>query len=279
MKKKKLRRVVRLIETTSGHWYEVTVGREVYMLPSSTNILNAYYNKYLDFWKENTSPEMIKQKREEGMIQGSKVHHAIYLMNQGEKIKQDGFRKKQVKKVPVSSDNELAEYLTKSLTTKEGNSLIAYENFCEEHKPITRAAEMIVYSLKNGYAGTLDWIGYLYNKKLGKYEPWLLDYKTSNQHSRTNDLQLSSYYYALCEMYKRRFRLNIGILYLGRSTKKKFSFKLVKDNRENMKLFLNTKKLWDDQNPKKGPDLEIMQEEFSVKTDYTMKGRMIKFNK
>lgn len=76
-------------------------------------------------------------------------------------------------------------------------------------------SEQAVYSLKYGYAGTLDAIGYV------KQDFCLADWKTSDSFffPRTNLLQLGAYYQAYLEMHPDRPRFKtIRCVVLGRSS-------------------------------------------------------------
>ena len=261
----------RLIEAENGHFYSI---KDAY-LPSSTNILECFPNPGLTFWRENTDASVIKQKQEDGKIQGSKVHHCCYLLSLGETINSEGLTNKQINLLGLSNPR-LIQYLKNPLTKRERKCIESFQVFYEDYQPETLKNEMIVYSLKNGYAGTLDWIGYLWNKKTKKRELWIIDYKISNSHSLAYDLQIASYYYALNESRKKRYKLKLGLLYLGKSTKKGYQLKESKNKHISFKNFLITKKLWHFLYPNVRPKIPAKVNDFKVKT-YKYKGKKVKF--
>ena len=147
----------RLIETKSNHWYfikneDFPSGVE---MPSSTNILEVFPNVGLNYWKENTSPEEIKKKQEEGKNQGSKVHHTCYLLSIGKTIyPSNGLTKEQIIKLPLETsedkkkDDKLLNYLRKPFTDREYKCIQSFQNFWEEFKPVSLGREMKVYHKK-----------------------------------------------------------------------------------------------------------------------------------
>jgi hypothetical protein len=268
-----------LLETKKGHWYSI-INEDFphgINLPSVTNILEAYPNPGLDYWLTNTSPEEIKQKQDDGKEQGTKVHHCCYLMAQGEEIiTETGLTDKQVQMLPIAGvDQKLVENLKSQLTKRETNCLEGFENYWEEFAPVNIARELMVYSKKMGYAGTLDWVGYLWDKKKKKYDLWFIDYKISKNHSREYELQLAAYFKAVCEMNKKRYRARKGVLYLGKPTKKKYQLKEVPETNKSFETFKSVKKLWHDLYPNAQPEFEILKESFKVVPN-KMKGRRIK---
>jgi hypothetical protein len=258
------------VEAKDGHWYEIRddeLNESIY-LPSSTNILSCFPNPGLDFWRETTSPEEIRERQEAGKMQGSKMHHCIDLQISGETVGIGGITRDQIEKLGLV-DRKLIAYLREPLTEREEEALIGMENFWNDFRPVTVSNELLVFSLKYKYAGTMDWIGYLWNKKKNKYELWIVDWKISKTLDRSYDLQLASYWRAFEETYKRRLgKIRLGILQLGKN-KCKYSFKEVEDKNESFKLFLKTKEIWDDLHPSKSPKIVSRREKFSL----------LKFNK
>jgi len=276
-----------LLPTEKNHWYYIQnqdfpSGVE---MPSATTILDMFPNPGLDFWKTNTSPEEIKQKQEDGMIQGTKVHHYCYLIAHGETVFPIGLTKRQIELLPLETsedkqkDDKLLNYLMKPLTDREYKCILGFKNFWQEFKPITIGKELKVYHKKLRYAGTLDWVGYLFNKKTGKYELWIVDYKISKQHSRGYEGQNMCYYKALCEMYGKRFKARLGILYLGKATKKMFQLKEIEDKKRAWDDFMISKKLWHTFNTHASPKMATPKDAISVDISHKVKGRTVKLNK
>ena len=97
-------------------------------------------------------------------------------------------------------------------------------------------SEMIVYSKKHKYAGTLDGLAFRKDKKI------IVDYKSSNQLQKEDDIQLSSYKEALEEMTKHK----IDEMWLIRLGKKDGSFqaKQVLNHSGNIIAFNSAHKIW-----------------------------------
>ena len=149
------------------------------------------------------------------------------------------------------------------------------ENFWEEFKPITVKSNLGIISYKYRYGGTLDWVGYLWDKKTKKYNLWILDFKISKTLDRSYDLQITGYFQALQETYKKKLpKARLGILQLGKN-KCGYSFHEVKDRTTCMDLLIKTKAIWDDINKSKEPALIQRRESFNLKK-YSKKGRIIK---
>jgi len=281
------KRLFKLINTIKNHWYFIKdenfpTGID---MPSVTTILDCFPNPGLNHWRETTSPEEIKEKQEEGKIQGSKVHHTAYLLSIGEKINMNnGLTKEQIAKLPLETsddkqkDLKLLNYLKEPYTDREIRSVKAFLNYWAEFKPITRERELHVYHKDLLYAGTLDWAGYLWSSKENKYEPWIIGYKISSVHSQSYESQIMAYYKALCRRYDKKYRIKLGLLYLGKPTKKMFQLKEVIDKQRAWDDFISTKKLWHSINPNAKPKTKEILDEVSVDITHKKKGKLIKFN-
>jgi len=182
----------------------------------------------------------------------------------------------------------LINYLKEPLTEREEEAMVGAENFWEEFLPITVASEIMVYSKKYGYAGTADWVGYLWDKKKKKYELWLVDWKISKTTDRSYDLQLVSYWKAFGETYgKNHPNMRLGILQLG-ANKCNYSFKEVKNKKGDESkdknkakkiawgLFLKTKAIYDDLHPNSKPQVTKRREQFDAFPIYKKKGKSVK---
>lgn len=270
------KRTITLLETSAGHFYEIKDDElnESVFLPSSTNILNCFPSPQLDIWREITTPEEIKRKQEEGKIQGQKVHKMLDLQILGQTVLTTGVSDAQISLLGMS-DRKLISYLKEPLTTREEEALIGAENFWEKYKPIVVGAELMVWHGKVGYAGTLDFFGYLWDEKKKKYDLWLVDYKISKSLDRSYDLQLASYWKALEATYHLRLgKIKLGILQLGKN-KVKYSFKEISDKKQAWKMFVKTKEIYDDLNPNKQPPSITRREQFQL-PKFNKKGKLIK---
>jgi len=271
----KTKPTITLLETKAGHYYKIEGEeyQEDLYLPSSTTILTAFPNKGLDIWRENSYPEDIRRAQESGKIQGTKVHKCIELQILGQKVLTSGITDEQIRMLGLV-DRKLVAYLKDPLTEREEEALIGFENWCEVYKPIFVASEMMVFSKKHLYAGTLDALCYLWDKKAEKYELYIVDWKISKVLDASYELQIASYKQAIKETYHKSFKgLKLGILQLGKN-KCNYSFKVVKEPKEAMKLFLITKKLWDGANPNAKPTIVQRRESFEMEK-FVKKGKLI----
>ena len=310
---------ITLIEASNGHFYKIEGDEfmEPLELPSSTTILTAFPNPGLDMWFKNTSAEEIKRKQDEGMIQGTKVHKIIELRIMGKTVLGKGLSNDNISSLGLSEPG-LIRYLKEPLTKREEEAQEGIENFWDELKPKTIASEIMVYNplwtdiktgkliskaryenlsaekkvdyVCQGFAGTLDWIGYLWDKKTKKYDLWIVDWKISKALSASYDLQLCSYWKAFETTYGKNYpNLRIGILQLGKN-KCKYSFKEIKNKRGDSskdknhakklawEMFLHTKALHDYLHPNNKPRVEVRREQFDALNSYKKKGKSIKIN-
>lgn len=278
-----------LAPTDKGHWYFLRnedFPDGVY-LPSSTTILEYFPNPGLNHWRENTAPEVIKELQQKGTIQGTKTHHCCYLLTMGEEINPDfGLTKEQISKLPLETsedkakDDELLNYLLEPLTTRENRCIKTFKTFWSDYKPVTIAREIKVYNKTLEYAGTLDWVGYLWNAKKKKYELWIIDYKISKQHSKPYESQIVSYDKAMCKMYGKNFRFRLGVLYLGKSTKKGYQLKEIDNKKEAWDNFVYCQKLWNNVNSSAEPKFTEPRDKVKLdNVNYKVRGRTIKLTK
>jgi len=269
--KSRQRVIVTRLDTLVGHWYTVSCPEfpQGIVLPSPTNIMEHCFPKPgLDAWKINTSAEEIKFKQETGKASGSKAHHGAFLMNQGQRLSASGFTKAQIAMLPISGEDKLAQYLAEPFTDRELLCFEALENFNKDYEPELVEQEKLVYSLRHRYAGTLDWIGFINLGKKKGILPFLLDYKISASHDLSYCAQIAAYLTALQEMTGKAFPCQLGLLYLGKKTKKKYQLKIVDNPRKHFWAFLNSKHLWHHLYPNAQPKMRIVQQEFSCRTDF-----------
>lgn len=265
--------MIELKRVENGHWYYVDNedfpgGKD---LVSVTTFLDVIPSPGLRFWWENTDPETIKRKQDEGKRQGSKVHHCSYLLSQGEKLSSDGLTKNQIKKLPLLSeddalaDKDLLSYLRQPFTKREKDCLKGLMNFWNDFNPLPLEKEITVYSKKYEYAGTLDLIAKLKAPKAKRETLFVVDYKTSVSHDLNYERQLACYVRALKEMRKNK-QYKMAILYLGKPTKKRYQFKIIDSYRESLAGALRAKQEWHCRFPNAKPIvLNNFTEEYQVK--------------
>jgi hypothetical protein len=259
------------IDATNGRFYPI---REGVYYPSATTLLsvmpmNKWFKEYLQIHTKEEADRLLKNAG----LQGSKIHHTIDLVLRGETIMPSGVTGEQLVKTALIFDEDygdetLLSYLKKPYTEIEDKMMRGFFNWYKDFEPETSESELIVWSDKYKYAGTLDWIGYITttkNKKIrGKNEYKLVkekvlcivDWKTGKGLYESYDLQVSSYLKAYCEMHKknkkikkptRAFLLQLGVNKIG------YKFQEIKDINTQLKNFLHYQKTWIMNNPEAKP--------------------------
>ena len=186
------------LATEDSRFYKIVKddGTELY-LPSVTTILHhvGITNSFLDGWKEEQSERIgVLGKRIQLMLdqqRGTKVHGAIEDWHDGKDIdwKKDGY-----------TDDEWARI----------HRYMQWEN---EKQPKFLQSEMVVYSEKYGFAGTIDGIA--------KISDWdlIVDYKTGKDVYADHLLQAAAYHIAYEEMFDEALD-GVLVLALAARTKK-----------------------------------------------------------
>ena len=199
---------------------------EYQFVPSVTWICS-FYPKGVRFYQWLASKgwdeaEAIKQAAGD---KGSKVHQAIIDLIDGKTVKIDA---KYVN--PTKSAEE-------ELTLEEYECVLSFSDWFLKTKPEVVAREVVVFNDEYGYAGTTD----LLCKING--EPWLIDFKTSQQVWPEHEIQVSGYKHAIADNpklailqigYRRNREKNDG-------TRTMWKFTEVEDQFD---LFLAARQIW-----------------------------------
>jgi len=176
--------------------YELDIGGQHHSLISVTSVLRVHNQEGLNVWRAKLGWELSEQEREETSEIGKEIHRYIPLL-----IKKEGD--------PEWSNKFRMEW--KLLSEEIKNGLRAYERVRTEAALKCEAAEMIVYNLELGYAGTLDFIGEVYK------EGGLIDWKTGKRFYPSMLAQGVAYYKALPAEIRSRIQ-NIYTVNLNRNT-------------------------------------------------------------
>lgn len=96
--------------------------------------------------------------------------------------------------------------------------LMAFKSWHDDFKPKDTRSEMMVYSKKYWYAGTLDFVGSHEGQR------WLVDFKTSSAIHFNHEIQLVAYRQAYEEMTGEKID-KLGILRTGTKHKSGYEFK------------------------------------------------------
>lgn len=163
--------------------------------PSVTSVLSCLpADPFFLEWLKNTghNADIIRNKAAK---EGTQVHNAIEDLLAGKSIEwQDGWGN--------------AKY-----NLQVWQMILRFADFYNTYKPVTIASEKFIWSDIYKYAGAADYICTLDG------ETWLIDFKTSNQLSKSYDLQLAAYSKALEECAGIRID-KAGILWLKAATRK-----------------------------------------------------------
>lgn len=219
--------------------------------PSVTSILTIY-PKGIGFYKwlvGNGSWDEAERIKEEAGDRGAKVHNAIIQLIKG----------KQLRLMTAKGDERI-------FTEEEWKAILAFKNWWEDFKPITSDCEKMVYSEKFGFAGTVDWIGYIHiSDKSGKKKKCLamLDWKTSKSIYSSSLIQVAAYAFANAEM-KGEPIDSLAVVQLGSKAKRKYTMKFIDDRKSCFKVFLATKQIWEFENPGVEPQIEELPGEIRL---------------
>ncbi len=237
---------VKVAETTNPDVVQMTLETERYYfikeieryLPSVTWI-NESYPKGIGFYKwlaANANWDEAQANKEAAGDRGSKVHRAIQDLINGATINFGDPYWNETKK-----NNE-------PLTMEEWKCLISFKEFWNDHKPQVVATERVCYSLKQGFAGTIDAI----LKIDGKIT--VVDWKTSSAIYPTYLMQVGAYMAAEAETGKYKPAAT-AIVRLGTRHKKGYEVQFCdkKESKENFKNFLSVKDIWSIENGDKKP--------------------------
>ena len=164
---------------------------------------------------------------------GSRVHRAIVDLIDGHSV-------------PMEAKYAVGDEAAQELSLEEYECLMAFARFWEACEPETIEREVTVFNERDGYAGTMDWIGRLGKPPKGLSEgPWLLDWKTGQSVWPEHELQVSAYLHGdwIREYWQAADQIpRLGILQVG-YRKNKAGWKLT-EVQDQFPLFLAAKQIW-----------------------------------
>ena len=238
----------KISQTSNPNVMQMTMASERYYhikeinryLPSVTWI-NESYPKGIGFYKwlaMNANWDEAQANKEAAGDRGSKVHTAIQDLIHGASIKfGDAYW----------NDTKQAH---EPLTMEEWKCLIAFRDFWLDHKPEVIATEQVCYSLKHGFAGTIDAI----LKIDGKIT--IVDWKTSSAIYPSYLMQVAAYMIAEEEIGQHKPTAT-AIVRLGTRHKKGYEVQLSvkKEAKTHFKNFLHVKEIWAVENGSRKPEI------------------------
>lgn len=181
----------------------------------------------------------IKQKSDESLEIGSRVHEAVARLLMGEEIDMKEF---------TQSNGKVVRRLP-----REKKAIIGFSNWFEIVKPQNFLVEHVVASVSKKYAGTMDFAGWLSSENIpqaltdksaknfkatAEEEFWLLDWKTSAGIYFNYKLQIKAYKKAYEEMYGQHVD-HVGIVRLGTNHSNKYEFVEITDDEATFDDFMN----------------------------------------
>lgn len=157
-------------------------------VPGATTILSGGLpmGDGLKFWLQNKSKEEADKIVKEASDYGTELHRLLELLNQG---------------VVLRTQDHREELM---------HDCISYVSWYRQWKPEIAFSEIVVAYVDEDYpfAGTIDLVC-----KIGE-ENWLIDFKSSNSHQLSHDLQVAAYAEAFTQSYDQQIH-RIGVLRLG----------------------------------------------------------------
>ena len=273
------------ITTDHGRFYEID---ENVFWPSVTTILEARPLAFglKEFFLTNTKDEAERKLKEAG-LQGSKIHHSIDLLLHGATLRPSGITKIQLDMTnlvndPEYGEPELLDYLQRPFTKTEDKMMRGFMQFWADFEPEVIQNEVIVaksLGKKKGYAGTVDFVGYIKMYKKAKKAPQnaksmteecsrelvVLDWKTGKGLYKEYDLQVSAYMHAYNEKSGKRKRRakHCGLLQLG-VNKCGYKLHMVEHPRKDFQRFKDTAKIWFDLNEDAKPSMYEFANEYKI---------------
>lgn len=227
---------VKQYTTLDSRFYYIE-DKEIY-LPAVTWILGAYPKGYgLIKWMMEKGEEA-ERLRDKAATKGTKIHNAVADLLRGKKVTKDD-----------KYWNEITEEEEK-LTFDEWRYINWFTDWYKAVKPDQIIAiETIVYSLKHGYAGTIDLICII-DKKV-----WLIDLKTGNSIYPTHALQIKAYKEAVQE--RNTLKIDkLGLLHLGARNQLHYKLHEMKDEEKAFKTFLAVKSTFEYESHPTEPKIE-----------------------
>lgn len=258
-------RVVQLPSYSGFRFYQVFTGKidpqtneaEFVYLPSVTSILQSMAKgPGFDKWVTGLGGYDSYQKiLKAAALRGSKVHNAIYTLLDGKRVEMETI---------VYVDEFGKEHVGMELN--EWEMVIAFKNWWADYSPIIEQIETPIYSIKNGFAGTLDFVGKikegLINKKTktpNKLVPIIVDWKTGGSIYDSYEYQIAAYAQAFTEITKVKVKY-AAILRVSAETKSGYSFKVFSELKPAIAGFTGLLSSWKYQNPDAKPDFKEIPE-------------------
>ncbi|MFX0205304.1 MAG: hypothetical protein ACFFDT_04915 [Candidatus Hodarchaeota archaeon] len=194
-----------MIKTTDimGYRFYVIDGQ---YFPSVTSILSIRRNEVLEQWKHRLTLTQVRLIQEWISLRGTFIHYGALRTYETDTIIQ--------KEEPYESYNYMKVHPQMREEVRIAGQL--FREFKQKYTLTPVALEKTVWSIKYGFAGTIDCLAYLYNKNNGSKTPIIADIKTSKEiYTDSLALQLAGYNLAIQMKARKCFVL---LLHPGQTT-------------------------------------------------------------
>lgn len=243
------------VTTVDERWYacpstDAETGLPCYRYVPSVTWITSHFPKGVGFYKWLATKgwdesEAIKAAAGD---KGSKVHQGITRLIDGETVEMGSLLVN-----PSTGQPE-------EISLEEYECLLSFRDWWAAMRPRTVWREQVVWNMTEGYAGTLDWFGFL-DPPDGKLKGlWLIDWKTGQDVWPDHELQVSAYRHALVteempedvrEVYGMLGQVRLGILQVGyRRNQRGWKLTEVEDQFD---VFLATHRIWAKQTAGEAP--------------------------
>lgn len=232
------------ITTVDERWYVKAIKDDqgipkVVFVPSVTWIAG-HYPKGIAFykWLAGKGWDEAESLKQSAGDKGSRVHKAIEDLINGHELRLD-------------AQFDGVEGKPEELSADEYACAMSFVQWFESVKPEIITAETTIFSEKNNFAGTIDFIC-----KIGD-EKWIIDFKTSQYIWPEYELQLSAYKKAMEELTGEQYK--IAILQIGyKRNHKEYKFTELEDK---YNLFLSAQTIWQNETSGQKP----LQKDYPIK--------------
>lgn len=254
---------VKQISYFDDRYYRLVLyDNSIVFLPSVTTVLRAVPKPYLATWRGNIGNQEADRVMAIAMDRGSRVHHACYVFATGGGVIYDPHESK-----GMADLNEAARSLRKQFTAagreyvtvidqEEMMMALRFQRWMDAVKPEVRGAELGLYSLELGVAGTLD---YVHMIESGSYQIASKPIKLEKTGLYIQDLKTGSEdqsYWMQLAAYAKMYELSTGahvegalITYLDTQTQTgiqgtKTIYKHWEELQPELDDFMNVKRMW-----------------------------------
>jgi len=208
------------ITTVDERFYAVPKAPDGYTYYPSSTWIASYYPKGIAYfkWLANHGWDEAESLKTAAGEKGSKVHHAIADLLGGKTVSIDAKY--------ANNDGEPEE-----LTPEEYECIMSFVAWHKSVNPKMLSSEKTVLNIKEGYAGTIDFLCEINNKV------YLIDFKTSQYIWPSHEIQIASYLHA-----DGIPKCTPAVLQLGyKRNRNKYKFTELDDKYH---LFLAAKQIW-----------------------------------